>query len=195
VSTVQDAVAALRDGRPVVLPTDTVYGLCVTAYREDAFAQLGRLKGRGDQPVALLASDLEAILDAVPELRSRAALLEELLPGAYTFVLPNPARRFAWLSRGNERTIGIRVPDLPPATRDVLDLAGAVAATSANRHGEADPRTLADVPAEIRAAAVVVDGGDLPGVASTVVDLTGPEPRILREGAGDVGRVLEAAPA
>jgi L-threonylcarbamoyladenylate synthase len=194
VSIADEAVTALRDGRPVVLPTDTVYGLCVSAYREDAFPQLARLKGRSDQPVALLASDLEVVLDAVPELRGRlAALAAQLLPGAYTLVLPNPARRLPWLSAGNERTIGIRVPDLPPAVRDVLDRFGAVAATSANRHGEADPRTLAEVPEEIRAAAVALDAGELPGVPSTVIDFTAAEPQVLRAGAGDVERALALA--
>jgi L-threonylcarbamoyladenylate synthase len=191
VSAADEAVTALRDGRPVVLPTDTVYGLCVSAYREDAFPQLGRLKGRSDQPVALLASDLDVILDAVPELRGRfATLAAQLLPGAYTLVLPNPARRLPWLSAGNERTIGIRVPNLPAVSRDVLDRFGAVAATSANRHGEADPRSLADVPAEIRAAAVALDAGPLPGVPSTVIDLTGAEPQVLRAGGGDVEHAL-----
>ena len=191
-TTTAEAVAALRDGRPVVLPTDTVYGLCVSAYRPDAFGQLAKLKGRSDQPVALLASDLETILDAVPELRPLERTLGKLLPGAYTLVLPNPARRFPGLSVGNEPTIGIRVPHLPAAARAVLDRAGAVAATSANRHGEADPRTLADVPEEIRAAAVAIDGGELPGTPSTVLDLTGAEPRILRTGAGDVAAALAA---
>jgi L-threonylcarbamoyladenylate synthase len=75
----------------------------------------------------------------------------------------------------------------------VLDRAGAVAATSANLHGGADPRTLDDVPEAIRSAVVALDGGELPGVASTVVDLTGEEPRVLREGAGDLARIIEAA--
>jgi L-threonylcarbamoyladenylate synthase len=192
VTPVDDAVAALRDGRAVVLPTDTVYGLCVSAHHERAFAQLGRLKGRGDQPVAFFASDVEVVLDAFPELRDRAELLDAILPGPYTLVLPNPARRFPWLSAGNDRTIGIRVPHLPQTTRDVLDRAGAVAATSANLHGGPDPRTLADIPEEIRTHATCLDGGELPGLASTVIDLTRDEPRVLREGAGDVQRVLEA---
>jgi tRNA A37 threonylcarbamoyladenosine synthetase subunit TsaC/SUA5/YrdC len=66
----------------------------------------------------------------------------------------------------------------------VLERVGAVAATSANRHGGADPRSLEDVPAEIRAGvAAALDAGELPGVPSTVLDLTGEEPRVLREGA------------
>jgi tRNA threonylcarbamoyl adenosine modification protein (Sua5/YciO/YrdC/YwlC family) len=196
VTAVEDVVAALRDGRPAILPTDTVYGLCVSASREDAFPWIGRLKGRGDQPVALLAGDFDVILEAVPELGGRPAeIAAALLPGAYTLVLPNPARRLPWLSVGNEATIGIRVPALSPLVADVLDLVGPVAATSANLHGGPDPRRLDDVPEEIRAEAIALDGGELPGLASTVVDLTGAEPRVLREGAGDVARVLEVARA
>jgi tRNA A37 threonylcarbamoyladenosine synthetase subunit TsaC/SUA5/YrdC len=80
--------------------------------------------------------------------------------------------------------IGVRLPDLPPPARELLDRVGVVCATSANVAGGPDPRRLEDVPAEIRAACgAVVDAGELPGVASTVIDLTGPEPRVLREGA------------
>jgi L-threonylcarbamoyladenylate synthase len=164
----------------------------VSAYREDAARQLSKLKGRADQPIALLASDLEVILDAIPELRGRSAeIAAALLPGPYTLVLPNPARRFPGLSAGRN-TIGIRVPDLPEPTATVLDRAGAVAATSANRHGEADPRVVGDIPEQIRSAAVVVDAGELPGVPSTVLDLTGAEPLVLRAGAGNVDSALAA---
>ena len=94
-----EAVAAIRAGQLVVLPTDTVYGLCCDGYREPPFRRLTRLKGRPEtMPVALLAADLDVILDAVPEARGRAAVVARaLLPGPYTLVLPNPARRFHWL--------------------------------------------------------------------------------------------------
>jgi len=193
VTTVDAVVAALEAGGPVVVPSDTVYGLCVSPHSEVAYRQIGRLKGRADQPVALVANALEQLVRAVPELDGHTVLLEQLLPGAYTLIVPNPARRFPWLSQGNEGTIGIRVPDLPAPTYEVIARFGPVAATSANLHGGPDPRVLGDVPEEIRAAAVCLDGRPTPGVASTVVDLTGDEPRILREGAGDVERVLATA--
>jgi len=184
--TLDTAVSALRAGQTVILPTDTVYGLCVDAYHDAPIRRLLRQKKRPREiPVALVASDLEVILDAVPELRGRAAVLARaLLPGPYTLVLPNPAQRYRWLTGTRPDTIGVRVPDLPAETREVLDAFGAVAATSANIHGGPDPASVEDIPESVlRAAAAVIDAGPLPGTPSTVVDLTGPEPQILREGA------------
>jgi L-threonylcarbamoyladenylate synthase len=184
-----DAIEAIRAGRPVVLPTDTVYGLCADPENEAAAAEVARLKGRGErQPIAILARDVERLLERVPELDER--ILRALLPGAYTLVLPNPARRYPWLM-GDRETIGVRVPELPAAAAEVLDEAGAVLATSANVHGGPDPKRLDDIPAEIRdACAALVDAGELPGTPSTVLDLTGDEPRILREGAVPAAEAL-----
>jgi L-threonylcarbamoyladenylate synthase len=192
---VEETVTALRAGLPVILPTDTVYGLCADAYREAPVRRLCRLKRRpDDMPLALLASDLEVILDAVPELRGRAAVLARgLLPGPFTLILPNPGRRFRWLSGADPESIGIRVPELPDESRAVLDRVGAVAATSANLHGGRDPGRLGDVPEEIwSAAGALVDVGELPGTPSTVVDLRGPQPRVLRDGAVPAADALAA---
>jgi L-threonylcarbamoyladenylate synthase len=197
-SSVDETVAAIRAGKPVVLPTDTVYGLCADAYHEAPARRLARLKGRPEaQPVALLAADLEAILDAVPELRGRAAVAcRLLLPGPYTLVLPNPGRRFRWLGGSRPDTIGVRVPDLPDAARAVLERVGAVAATSANLHGGPDARRVDELPAELRdAVGAIVDVGELPGTPSTVVDLTGREPVVLREGAVPAEQALSAVAA
>jgi tRNA threonylcarbamoyl adenosine modification protein (Sua5/YciO/YrdC/YwlC family) len=200
-----DAVAALRAGQLVVLPTDTVYGLCADAYRERPCLRLFAAKRRPEaMPVQLLAADLDAVLDAVPEARGRGAVVaRSLLPGPYTLILSNPARRFRWLTGTRPETIGVRVPDLPPQAFDVVRRAGVVAATSANLHGERDPARLEDVPAEISdSCGALVDGGELAGIPSTVVDLTGPEPIVLREGAvsaeealAEVLRVLPGEPA
>ena len=179
-------MVALRAGLPVVLPTDTVYGLCADGYREGPVRRMIRLKGRPeDMPVALMANDLEVILDALPELRGRTAVLARaLLPGPFTLVVPNPGRRFRWLTGPNLDAIGIRVPELPEETQAILERVGAVAATSANLHGGRDPARLGDVPEEIwRNAGALIDAGGLPGTPSTVIDLTGAQPRVLREGA------------
>jgi L-threonylcarbamoyladenylate synthase len=177
-----DAVLkALLDGRPAILPTDTVYGLAA-ANTADAARALYALKGRAKtQPTALVAHSIEALLGAVPELEER--ILRAVLPGPLTLVLPNPALRYTWLAGERPDTIGIRVPALPPAVRAVLAETGPVLATSANEPGEAAAATLDDVPARIRAACPALDAGRLPGTASTVLDLTGSEPRVLREGA------------
>ena len=191
---VDDAVAAIRDEKAVVLPTDTVYGLVADGYRERAAALLYALKGRPESiPCALLAADLDAILDAVPELRGGPAVAARtLLPGPYTLVLPNPGRRFRWLCGGNSQAIGIRVPELPPLARCIVERAGALASTSANLHGDPDPGTVDEIAPVVRErAAVVVDEGRLPGTPSTVLDLTGAAPRVLREGAGDVAHALQ----
>ena len=199
-SSIDEAVAAVRAGALVVIPTDTVYGLACSPYREGPVRTMSGLKGRGtDQPIALVASSVEWLLECVPELRGRSGVLARaLLPGPLTLVLPNPARRFPWLCGARPDTIGVRVPAVVGETREILDAVGAVAATSANRHGDADPRRLDDIPPEIIAAvAVVVDGGELPGTPSTVLDLTGPDARVLREGAVPaseaIARVAEVA--
>lgn len=191
--TVEQAVAALRAGRPVILPTDTVYGLVANPYAEEPVRRALRLKGRPpEQPTALLCADLESLLECVPELRGKAAVMaRRLLPGPYTLILPNPARRFRWLCGTRPEALGVRVPALPPAAAEVVRRLGAVMATSANRHGGRDPSSVAEVPAELRAACgAVVDGGQLPGVPSTVIDLTGPTPLVLREGAAPAREAL-----
>jgi L-threonylcarbamoyladenylate synthase len=186
VSAVEEALKAIRAGKPVVLPTDTVYGLVADGYRERPALTLYALKRRPEgMPLALLAADVDTVLDAVPELLGRAAVVARaLLPGPYTLVLPNPARRFRWLSGSSPTTIGVRVPDLPDEAREVVERAGLLASTSANIHGGPDPRRLEDVPGEITSrAGALLDGGELPGTPSTVLDVTGLEPVVLREGA------------
>lgn len=171
-----------------MLPTDTVYGLAATAYEPAARDALYALKGRpGGQPTALVASSVEVLFDCVPELDRVRALVTRLLPGPYTLVVPNPERRFPWLCGDRPEAIGVRVPAFSGPGKGVLDAVRAVVATSANLPGGPEPRRLDDVPTVIRSGvAAAVDGGELPGVPSTVLDLTGDEPRVLREGAGPV---------
>jgi L-threonylcarbamoyladenylate synthase len=164
----ENAVAALRAGRAVILPTDTVYGLCALPEYEDV---LYELKGRDrSKPVALVAADVDALLGRLPDLDR--AVVERYLPGPYTLV---------------SGSIGVRVPDLPPAAAEVVRAVGLVAATSANLSGGADPRRVEDIPEEIRAACgAIVDAGELPGTPSTVLDISDGELRVLRQGAGPV---------
>jgi L-threonylcarbamoyladenylate synthase len=196
---VQRAIDAIRAGEPVLLAADGVYGLCATAAGEEATRRLYALKGReATQPTALLAASVEQLLACVPELP--ATIVRALLPGPYTLVLPNPARRYAWLNGERAEAIGVRVPVLPAVSQRALAAAGAVAATSANDPGGVAAASLDQVPERIRAGcAAELDAGRLSGQPSTVLDFTGPEPVVLREGAASsvaaIARVREALAA
>ena len=190
---VERAIDAVRAGEPVLLPTDTVYGLVTSADREDYASRVYRLKGRDEtQPTALLAGSLDVLFECVPELQGRAGVIARaLLPGPYTLILPNPARRFRWLTGTRTDAIGVRVPELPEPARRVVDAVGCVMATSANDPGGPDPATLDEVPPRIReACAAEVDVGRLPGTPSTVIDFTRDEPYVIREGAAPAAEAL-----
>jgi L-threonylcarbamoyladenylate synthase len=173
--------AVVARGGVAVFAADTVYGLCADAQNAGAIERMLELKRRPPgKPVALAFFSLEPALAALPELgeRTRAAL-RSLLPGPLTLLVPNPAGRFP-LAGGD--LLGVRVIDVG------LELDRPVLQTSANLSGGPEPRTLAQVPAQIRDGAdLVLDRGELPGTPSTVVDLGALETtgrwRILREGA------------
>ncbi|HEY2326022.1 MAG TPA: L-threonylcarbamoyladenylate synthase [Gaiellaceae bacterium] len=189
-----DVVSALQAGLPVLLPTDTVYGLAARA-DETGTRAVYELKGRETrQPIALLAATVDDLVRAIPELDR--SLLEALLPGALTLVVPNPARRFPWITGDTPDRIGVRVPNLPEEAGAAVTAVGVVLATSANEPGELAAASLDEVPARIRrAVAAEVDAGLLPGTASTVIDLTQPEPVILREGAVPASEALSTISA
>jgi L-threonylcarbamoyladenylate synthase len=166
----------------VLLPTDGVYGLCCTL-DEAAVTRLYELKGReARQPTAIIAAGPDALRELIPELDPA-----KVLAGPFTSIVPNPARRFPWLAGENADAIGVRLPVLPPVTQAVLESVGAVAATSANDPGESPAASLDEVPERIRrGCGAEIDAGQLPGTPSTVVDLTGEAPVVLREGAGEL---------
>jgi L-threonylcarbamoyladenylate synthase len=190
----EDAVVAIRSGGLAVIPTDTVYGLACDPNRREAVERLATVKGRAaEQPIAVLAASVDVLFDTLPELEGLLRrVVAELLPGPYTLVLPNPAQRFPWLVGPRSDTLGVRVPDVSGIAKTMLDTVGVLAATSANLHGGADPRRVHDLPPEISSAAVVLDGGELPGTPSTVLDLTGREPVVLREGVVPTHEALAA---
>jgi L-threonylcarbamoyladenylate synthase len=168
VAELQRAVLA---GELVLLPTDTVYGLACDPHHAAAVARMHALKDRGDaRPAAVLFSQLQSMLGALPELgeRTRAALTR-LLPGALTVLVENPLQRF---SLAGGEALGLRVPRLEGPLEPLAALAAPLLQTSANATGTPPARRLEDVPAAIRVGvAVALDAGELPGVASTVVDL------------------------
>ncbi len=194
----QEVIEALRAGEPVLLPTDTVYGLAAGATSPEPTQRVYALKGRAEeQPSALMTASVDALLDCIPELRGRyEAPARELLPGPFTLVLPNPAERFRWVTGARADVIGVRVPVLPEPSRRVVEAVTCVIATSANEPGGPSPARLDDVPERIRAGCrAELDVGSLPGLPSTVLDLTGSEPRVLREGAVPAAEALARARA
>jgi L-threonylcarbamoyladenylate synthase len=156
--------ACVAAGGVAIFPADTVYGLACDPADDAAIARLYSLKGRPpDKPSATMYFDLASLPETPP--RTRAAI-ERLLPGKVTLILPGG--------------LGVRVPFLAPVGHPVLQ-------SSANLSGEPDARRLSDVPASIRQGVdLVLDGGELPGTPSTVIDLREYESgawRILRLGA------------
>ena len=177
-------------GGVVLFPAETVYGLACDPDLDDAVERLYRLKGRRpDKPAAVMFFRLDLALAAVTELgEATRDAVERLLPGPYTVLLPNPARRFPLACGPDPTTLGLRVPALPPSLAALESVRWPVLQSSANRAGEPDARSLAVVPGPIREHAdLVLDGGELPGTPSTVVDLRPYEQsrdwRVLREGA------------
>lgn len=180
-------------GGIAVFPADTVYGLACEPDHKEAVQRLYLLKRRRpDKPAAVMFFALDLALAALPELGPRtAAALQALLPGAVTLLLPNPAHRFplaCGVGGDGIDTLGLRVPAWPPALAALADVRWPVLQSSANVAGGPDARALAEVPESIRAGAdLVLDGGELPGTPSTVVDLrayeAGGEWSVVREGA------------
>jgi L-threonylcarbamoyladenylate synthase len=196
---VQTLSRCMGVGGVALFPSDTVYGLATEPESEEGVRRLYALKRRPPgQPAAVMFFDLELALAALPELGPRtSAALPRLLPGGVTLVLPNPARRFPLACGPRPEILGVRVPALNGPLAPLAAVRWPLLQSSANRSGGADARRLEDVPADIRAGVdVQLDAGELPGVASTVVDLTGYERdggfHVLREGAVSAESVAEA---
>jgi L-threonylcarbamoyladenylate synthase len=174
-----DDVAAFEScvagGGVALFPADTVYGLATDPQSREGVERLYRLKGRRpDRPAAVMFFKRSLALEALPELQQRTkAAIEALLPGGVTLLLPNPRRRFPYACGPNEDVLGIRVPSLTGALEPMQAMKRPVLQSSANRSGEQEARRIEEVDEHVRAGVdIVLDGGELPGTPSTVVDLT-----------------------
>jgi len=186
-------------GGVAVFPADTVYGLATEPDSREGVERLYRLKRRlPDKPSAVMFFQVELALAALPELGDRTrAVVEALLPGPVTILLPNPAHRFPLACASEPDRLGIRVPLLEGALAPLASVRWPVLQSSANLAGEPEARRVEDVAPEIRAGAdLVLDGGDLPGTPSTVVDFSAWESGgtfdVLREGAFPVDAVVRS---
>ncbi len=178
---VKAAASAIRQGKLVVYPTDTLYGLGADVFNEEAVEHVYQVKHRpGDMPLPVAVGSIEDI-ETVAHLNETArALAAALLPGALTVVLP---KRLEVPEQVAGDTIAVRVPDHEMALQ-LCRRAGAITTTSANLHGSATPATIGEARKQLSTAVdLYLDGGRLPGVPSTVVDATGRDISIIREGA------------
>jgi L-threonylcarbamoyladenylate synthase len=183
-------------GGVALFPADTVYGLATDPGSAEGVRRLYELKGRRqDRPAAVMFFRLELALAALPELpgRTRAAL-ERLLPGGVTALVPNPARRFPLACADTPEVLGLRVPALEGELAPLAGVSWPVLQSSANVSGGEEARRVDEVDARVRAGVdLILDGGELPGTPSTVVDLSAYERdrtwEIVREGAVQRDRV------
>jgi L-threonylcarbamoyladenylate synthase len=185
-----------------VIPTDTVYGLACSPESKIAVRRVYELKQRPPiKPSAAMFFALEVALETLTELEPRTRVaLGALLPGPVTLLLPNPERRFPLAcdpAGSNSGLLGLRVPALRGPLSALATVGLPAAQSSANLSGSPDPRRLGDVPVALREGAdLLLDGGELPGAASTVIDLSDYEQsgrwRIVREGPLDESTIAGA---
>ena len=169
------AAAAIRAGRPVVYPTETVYGLGADALDPLAVGRVFELKGRArTEPISMAVPDIETAFEYTDPTERERAFAEQFLPGPVTLVLARGERVPDVLTAGRAR-VGIRVPDHEIALA-LLERVAPVTATSANVSGEPSARRVADLGERIQAGVTaVIDDGETPGGGSTVVDVTSEE--------------------
>jgi tRNA threonylcarbamoyl adenosine modification protein (Sua5/YciO/YrdC/YwlC family) len=193
---VDAAVRALRRGELVVLPTDTVYGLAADAFSPEAVGKLLEAKGRGrDMPTPVLVPSqrtLDGLVDIVPP--AARELVEAFWPGALTLVLVHAAT-LAWDLGDTKGTVAVRMP-LDPVALAVLEQTGPLAVSSANRSGLAPATDAAEAARQLGTAVeVYLDAGPSgEPVPSTIVDLTGERPRVLRLGALSLEQLRAVVP-
>lgn len=196
VDAIKTAADSVTSGELVVLPTDTVYGLGANAFDPAAVAGVLRAKGRGrDVPVPVLVGSwttIDGLVSSVDE-RTRS-LVEAFWPGGLTLVVKH-APSLSWDLGDADGTVAVRMP-LHPVAIELLETTGPMAVSSANRHGQPPAQTAVEAREQLGedVSVYLEDGPALGGVASTIVDVTGPRPRILRLGAIDADALREVVP-
>jgi L-threonylcarbamoyladenylate synthase len=189
------AARALRSGELVVLPTDTVYGIAADAFYPSAVTALLAAKGRGrDMPPPVLVGTFkaaEALIESLGPYGQR--LIDQFWPGGLTIVC-RAARTLTWDLGDTKGTVAVRMP-LHPVTLQLLKETGPLAVSSANLSGQPSATTADEAEQQLgEAVSVYLDGGPCTdNISSTIVDLTGSVPRLLRAGAVSVGQLREVA--
>lgn len=190
---IADAANAIRRGDLVVMPTDTVYGIAADAFSPNAVRRLLDAKGRGrDVPVPVLVGSWRTVNGLVESLPDTAKdLIAAFWPGPLTLVL-RQGSGLTWDLGDTKGTVAVRMP-LHPVAIELLTETGPLAVSSANKHGSPAPVTAGEAEAQLGPMVeVYLDGGASEDrTPSTILDLTGAEPRLLREGAIDRVRLGE----
>ncbi|MBN2065378.1 MAG: threonylcarbamoyl-AMP synthase [Candidatus Thermoplasmatota archaeon] len=188
---ISEAIVAIQQGRVIIYPTDTLYGLGADIFNHNAVRTVFAIKHRPlDMPLSVAVSSVDDIstIACIPEYAQ--SLLTTFLPGSLTIILPKRGHIPESIT-GKETTIAIRVPNHPLA-QHLLSSCGPLTATSANIHGQHTPSTIMGLKKQFGdAIAQYVDGGTLRGQPSTIVDLTTTQPKILREGTISTQAILE----
>jgi L-threonylcarbamoyladenylate synthase len=194
-SAIAAAARAVQSGQLVVLPTDTVYGIGADAFDATAVAELIAAKGRGrDMPVPVLVGSWDTIDGLVSYVSSGTrALIEAFWPGGLTLIVEH-APSLQWDLGDSRGTVAIRMP-LHPVALELLERTGPMAVSSANRTGQPPALTAQAAQEQLgEDVPVYLDGGPASiGVASTIVDVTGDVPRVLREGALNIDAIRSVA--
>ncbi|MCH7737405.1 MAG: threonylcarbamoyl-AMP synthase [Chloroflexi bacterium] len=189
------AVGVLKNGGVVAIPTDTLFGLAADVFNPAALDRIFAVKGRPeDLALPVLVSGWQQVEKVAENIPSEAAILaDRFWPGALTLVVRKAPVLPDRLTAGGP-TVAVRMPDHPAPIQLIDGLGGPITGTSANLSGGADLLTLAELTAEIGAEVdyIVTDGPEPKGTASTVVDITSGQPKLLREGAISFQLVLQA---
>lgn len=192
---IEEAGNILKHGGIAAFPTDTVYGLGAVFSDETAVQKLFDAKGRDEgKPLSILVSDVSQVEKLALEIPEKArSLMEKYWPGALTIILKKRPEVSDKISAGRE-TVGIRMPDCSVTISLIKEAGSPLAAPSANLSGKRSSVTAEDVKEDLEGRIdFLLDGGRCPvGLSSTVVDLTGEEPVILREGVITKGMIEEA---
>ncbi len=188
------AVEALRTGGVVVYPTDTIYGLGCDITNKGAIERIQRLKGRdAKKPMSFVCADVADISTYAHVSKFAFRLLQRLLPGPFTFVLP-ATKETPRVLRSKQRTVGVRIPDHPVSTALVSELGRPLLSTSANRSSEDVLTDPVDLENELGPQVdLILECGILPVQPSTVVSLIDDEIQVLRQGKGDISAFIEDA--
>jgi tRNA threonylcarbamoyl adenosine modification protein (Sua5/YciO/YrdC/YwlC family) len=186
---IEKAVEVLRTGGIVIYPTDTVYGIGCSIESKNAIEKIHLIKHQGEEkPFSFVCSGLTHVSEYAIVSNMAFKTMKHLIPGPYTFILPAAKmRQFPKILVSRRRTVGIRVPDSPIALALVRGLGHPVLSTSVT----VDDGTILNDPDEIAGhfnnrVDMIIDAGSFHTGPSTVIDLTGDQPEIIRQGSGDI---------